>query len=1279
LTLVAAIHEIAATMSIPNRPSLSRGIAAVAALLATACNAGSELASVSAGVSNADGAPETLEAHADARKFRSEASSIVGENPALSASLSAERGTFAITTHGLKVKLSTHALMRGAQRMSLEAAPFALGACASDGSIASDKACLQRAESHRPHLVEWWENRARGVEHGFDLARKPLQSANGPLLVTVDVAGAAVSVDGGGQFATLTLDEETTLFYSGLVAIDADGKHLPSKLVSARDGLAIEIDDSTARYPLTIDPAVTFAPWNVEIDIANAQLGAQVASAGDVNGDGYGDVIVGAPGYVSGSVVGGRVFVYHGTASGLSTTPAFQLSGSVANARFGASVAGAGDLDGDGFDDVIIGAPNYSNGQINEGQFCIVLGGTATGLRLNTLKCVESNAAQALLGTAVAGVGDLNGDMRADVAIGAPGFTNGQAAEGVLYSYFGVAGTGIGNAPSWTEEGDLADARLGLSVSGGGDVDGNTVGEILAGGNGIARLYLAFNATPLPVDPVFSIGTVGAANQLGASVAGLGDTNGDTWGDIIIGAPGGEGTALLYRGTFLGIRNALNIVPVTITLDMARGATLDQPFARFGASVSSAGDINYDGYNDIIIGAPGAHLANGLSAEGVAFTLAGRLGAATVLPAAVSILTGGQTNAMSASSVACAGDVNGDGLSDIVIGTPAYSNGQSGEGAVSVSYASFNGGAGPSTTPTTTILNNNATTQYGDAAAHVGDINGDGLGDIIVGDPGYSNGQTREGAVYVHLGGTVRAVTLEAPIESNVANMGLGMTIAPAGDVNADGYADVLISSLNGRAAEQNQRAVFLYLGSATGLSPTPFWSTQGAANTYLGHSMAGLADIDGDGYGDFAIGEPTYGSGETYEGHVLVVFGSSGQPTRIVSMEPNVVNAYLGSAVAFGDVNKDGYSDLIVGAGGWTRAGMVGHGRAFVYAGSAAGLANTPMWTGAPTLPTAAQYGMFVASGDVTGDGRDDVLIGAPYYSGSSSPDLANKEAGAVFLYVAASNGTIPSAATRLISTNDAYAHYGPISVGDYTGDGFADMAVGAPGIRSLNPAGQVGAVYLYLGNSTGIPPFGGDLPAWSSIGTRANYALGNRVDLAGDANGDGYADLLATAPFRGAFLETTSVGRVYSYISHSSIGIPIGPTPQLRRPGSTAPIVAPGRGYAVSSTSFPEILLRNVRPPARNGWVRVRAETAPIQSGPFNGAYQTFSPFTKFAGTNSGSLKTMLSGAGIGLNGAPAFAKARTRIEYHRGTTLAWWRQGRWLPLGVPSHPEGRAFYAW
>jgi hypothetical protein len=283
--------------------------------------------------------------------------------------------------------------------------------------------------------------------------------------------------------------------------------------------------------------------WEHESNQAFALYGSSASSAGDTNGDGFSDLLVGAVHFDNGQADEGRVELYYGSASGPASAPDWSWEAGVAGAQLGGSVSSAGDTNGDGFGDVILGAYAWSNGEFNEGAAFVFLG-SGSGLGSSPAWSAESAQATALMGGSVSGAGDTNGDGFADVLVGAVHYDNGSLDEGRVWLFAGSA-SGPSATPAWTAESDQVSALFGSSVSGAGDVNGDGYSDVLAGAyyydngedsEGGAFLYLGSASGPGTVAAWTAEGDQAGA-EFGAHVSGAGDVNGDGLGDAIVGAP----------------------------------------------------------------------------------------------------------------------------------------------------------------------------------------------------------------------------------------------------------------------------------------------------------------------------------------------------------------------------------------------------------------------------------------------------------------------------------------------------------------------------------------------------------------------------------------------------------------------------------------------------------------------------------------------------------------------------------------------------------------------
>ncbi|MFY8046988.1 MAG: VCBS repeat-containing protein, partial [Chitinophagaceae bacterium] len=226
-----------------------------------------------------------------------------------------------------------------------------------------------------------------------------------------------------------------------------------------------------------------------------------------------------------------------------------------------------------------------------------------------------------------------------------------------------------------------------------------------------------------------------------------------------------------------------------------------------------------------------------------------------------------------------AGDVNGDGYSDVLVSV--YNNvfGVSKDGRVQLFLGTGNGiGSAAAWTS-----EGKGGTNYGESIGSAGDVNGDGYFDVVVGAPRFSNGEENEGAVFIYYGSPSGLDTSPSWImEGNQANAFFGASVSTAGDVNKDGYADVVVGASYYDDGETNEGKIFVYLGSASGLAKTPYFTAQSdQVNAFFGKSLSSAGDVNHDGFGDIVVGAPGYDHGQINEGRAFLYLGTYGGMTQ--------------------------------------------------------------------------------------------------------------------------------------------------------------------------------------------------------------------------------------------------------------------------------------------------------------------------------------------------------------------------------------------------------------
>lgn len=793
---------------------------------------------------------------------------------------------------------------------------------------------------------------------------------------------------------------------------------------------------------------ISLAAKVLQSNQVNAQSGTSVSSAGDVNGDGYSDVLVGAPYYDGGQTDEGAVFLYLGSSTGLNTNPAKILEINQTEANFGISVAMAGDVNGDRHSDILIGAHRYDNGQLNEGAAFLYYGNAVSvGAGAVTL---EANQAGAMMGYSVASAGDVTGDGYTDVMVGARLYSNGQTYEGAVFIYKGSASGLIKDNPQRLES-DQADSRFGHSIAPAGDVNGDQIADIIVGAylydstqvnQGAAFLYFGTASSQMPVSSRTMITLQQKEAQFGWAVAAAGDVNGDGFSDFMVGAryydneKANEGGAFIYYG---GIRE-FNWSDVIIT-----GQQQD---AWLGSALAPAGDVNGDGYSDLIIGS--YVYDNGQTDEGIALIYHG--GGLPGNETAGTWLSDSAASRRFGSAVADAGDINGDGFDDVLISAPGTD--PAAPGRTWIVYGSTHGIHEAWFSEKTIIA-------FGRTVAGAGDVNGDGYADIIIGNPNYTN-TGNGGEVRIYYGtptglDTINYVTLTEPSNGSL----FGAAVSSATDLNGDHYADIVIGAPKYKVDNEVRGAAFVYYGAPTGLITTPKILPGKSNNAGMGAAVAGLGDTNGDGFDDLIVGAPTTNTPAVEAGAAWVYYGSvNGVDNSTTFLKTDYDYTRFGASVgAAGDVNGDGFADAVVGIPGW---GISKSGAVAVYHGQPAGLQETSKQL---------HYGLFndrgfgtsvSGAGDVNGDGYSDLIVGAPaYYSMESQYGRFTIIPGN---YPGANGpGTVTGWAAVGTATMDQMGT-SVSGAGDVNGDGFSDIIVGIPGYDTPT-ARDAGRIRTYFG----------------------------------------------------------------------------------------------------------------------------------------------------------------------------------------------------------------------
>lgn len=926
---------------------------------------------------------------------------------------------------------------------------------------------------------------------------------------------------------------------------------------------------------------------NFSAGSAGDYFGSAVTSIGDLDGDGVADIAVGAPGDDTngvGNASRGAAYVLLMNTNGTVKSGGFKIDGLTTdgpilsdNSLFGSSLASLGDLDGDGIAELAVGARLDTN---NRGAVYVMFVNplTATNrLKNATVKIGSSTGGGPVLanrdyfGTSMAAIGDIDGDGKMDLAVGAEGDSSSGGSgslRGAVYVLLlnatGTAKSRVKIAPGLAGGPTLVNGDFfGSAVAAMGDIDGDGAMDLAVGAErddtgGLNRgaVYL------LHLNPALDFGDapdLGPGTDTGdyqtlvsdggpshRIVSGLrigAITGGETDGNPNASATGDDELAALPDDED-GVSSPLPDLTVALgtspTVNVFVTNTIGTTATLYGWI-----DFNRDGVFDNLTERASATVTSGTNNQNRVLTFPVANGAVGKTYARFRL----STDVAAANPTGSA--ANGEVEDYEVLITQATDLTVNDLKTVTIADDT-NGGP---------FLND--VDRFGSAVAKLGDVDGDGVGDLAVGASGDDTGGTNRGAVHIlfmNTDGTVRDFATIASGSVGAPTLAdgdlFGASVASVGDFDSDGVADLVVGAPQDDTGGTNRGAIHLMLLNADGTVK----SLQTFAHQILtaptlnlvdgdqfGTSVASIGDLDLDGVTDIAVGAIGDDTGGSAAGAVYVLFLNSdgtlkgrqkiadstgGGPTTLAP------NDFFGSSITnVGDLNGNGVSDLVVGAPG-DDTGGTDRGAVHVLFMLSFGFVSSFQKISDGIVVSLADGDAFGSSvtwaGDMNSDGVSDIAVGA------SGDDTGGTDRGAVHLVMLNATGTAQSDQSIADQTNGGPAladgdFFGSsITVlGDLDDDGVMDLAVGA----MLDDTG---------GNSRG------------AVHTLFLRALGPEIHVSGDGetinDGDVTPDVFDDTDFGTAALVGGSVTHTFEIFNFGSQDVTLGGGPTVAVTGLNA-----------------------------------------------------------------------------------------------------------------------------